>query len=154
MLTLDENSGRLEEIIKEQGSLASVIKGVSMRPLLKTDRDVIIVSALTGDLKKYDVPLYKVGKKYVLHRIIGVDKEKRIYIIRGDNTYKKEYVPFDAVIGCLTSFNRCGKHYSVSHFGYRAYARFWHFIYPFRYMYVTLKSRLRALLRRLFRKGH
>ena len=150
MINLDDNAGRLEEIIREQGSLASVIKGVSMRPMLKTDRDVIVVSALTSDtLKKYDVPLYRVGKRYVLHRIIGVDAEKRVYIIRGDNTYKKEYVPFDSVIGCLTSFNRCGKHYDVSHKGYRAYARFWHFIYPLRYFTVIMKSKLYSLLKRL-----
>ena len=149
MINLEANTGRIEEIIREQGSLASVIKGVSMRPMLKTDRDVIIVSALTSDLKKYDVPLYRVGKRYVLHRIIGVDTEKRIYIIRGDNTYQKEYVPFDAVIGYLTAFNRCGKHFDVTNKGYMAYARFWHFIYPLRYFYVSARSKLYSLYRKI-----
>jgi len=98
-------------------------------------------------LKKYDVPLYRLGEKYILHRIIGVKEEERIYVIRGDNTFVKEYVPFDSVVGVLTSFNRKGKSVSVSNKGYRFYSRFWNLIYPFRFIYHKTKMILYRLIK-------
>lgn len=139
MSNIIEGEKPIEAIIAECGSYASVTKGTSMRPLFKTDRDMIVILPPTHPLKKYDVPLYHVGDKYILHRIIGVDEAKKIYIIRGDNTFVKEYVPFDKVIGVLATFNRKGKHHSVNDKGYRLYSRFWNWIYPFRFIYF--KSR-------------
>ncbi len=133
MIGLDKDGVSIEDVLEEHGSYASVIKGVSMRPMLKTDRDVIVLQKAEACLKKYDVALYKVGEKYIFHRIIGVDKEKKIYIIRGDNTYKKEYVSFDVVLAYLTAFNRKGKHYTAEHRGYKIYSIVWNFIYPVRY---------------------
>ena len=49
----------------------STTSGVSMYPMLRNRRDTIIVKPPTAPLKKYDVPLYRRGDDYVLHRIIG-----------------------------------------------------------------------------------
>ena len=137
----------IEDVIQESGSYASITKGGSMLPLFKTARDVIIITPHTHPLKKYDVPLYKEGDKYILHRIIAVDEEKKIYVIRGDNTFVKEYVPFDKVVGVLSSFNRKGKSISVYARGYKLYSRFWVAIYPIRHLLHSLKMLLRRIIK-------
>lgn len=108
--------------------------------MLRQNRDLVIIEVPSSCLKKYDVALYRREDKYVLHRVIGV--EDGYYRIRGDNTYAVEQVPFDNVIGVLTSFNRKGKLHSVSERGYRFYARFWNAIYPLR----AFRIRVRRLL--------
>ena len=106
-------SNLVERELAEHGSFASITKGVSMRPLFKTCRDMIVVSPLSAPLKKYDVVLYRGSEgEYILHRIIKLRED--ICIIRGDNTYSKEYVPRDRIIGVLTAYNRKGKGGSTS----------------------------------------
>lgn len=122
----------MEELLRRDGYLVYKTRGVSMRPLLKENRDLVTVRPFAGRLKKYDVPLYRRrGNRYTLHRIIEVRDND--YVIRGDNTFFKEYVPDNAIIGVLTDFQRKGKNYSVASRGYRFYARFWNFIYPLRW---------------------
>ena len=60
------------EGLKKTGYHASTTVGYSMYPLLRDRRDNIVVRPCNGRLKKYDVPLYKRGDEYVLHRIIKV----------------------------------------------------------------------------------
>ena len=141
------DSGIVEKELSERGSFASVTKGVSMRPLFRTRRDMIVVSPIEKPLRKYDVVLYRgEGGEYILHRIIKV--KDNLCIIRGDNTYSKEYVPRERIIGVLTSYNRKGKSGSPESFSFKLYSRFWNFIYPLRYLCV--KSR--AFAARLYRK--
>lgn len=125
----------VESELDKHGVYASVTSGTSMRPLFKTHRDVIIVKKPQGELKKYDVALYRSqsGEKCILHRVIGV--RDGIYLIRGDNTFVLERVPKDKVIAVLAEFNRAGKRHSVDELGYKLYCRIWHYVYPFRYLW-------------------
>ena len=122
---------RIEDELEKHGTYATNTVGVSMRPLFKTHRDAVALKKADGECKKYDVVLYT-GKsgKYILHRIIG--KKDRFYVIRGGNTYTKEYVPKECVLAVMVSFNRKGKHHSVEERGYKFYSRVWNFIYPVR----------------------
>ena len=141
----------LESELQKSGVYASVTKGVSMRPLFKTNRDMVIIRKPTEELRRFDVALYKLPSgKYVLHRVIKVLPDK--YVIRGDNTYSREYVPKEWVIGVLTEFNRKGKRTSVSNKGYRLYARLWNFIYPVRYLYVKARSLAGRAYRKIFKR--
>ncbi len=144
-------AGPIEEQLSERGSYASVTKGVSMQPLFKTCRDMIIVEPVCGEAKKYDVVLYR-GQcgEYILHRIVGV--KESFYIIRGDNTYKKEIVSKDRVIGVLVSFNRKGKSKTVGDLSYNIYSRVWNFIYPIRLSYVKLRALAARAYRKIFKK--
>ena len=146
MSEINVSQGTVEKMLEESGSYASVTSGVSMRPLFRTHRDVVILESPPEHLKKYDVALYRINGKYILHRVIGIDEEKKVYIIRGDNTFHKEYIPFDKIIAVLKAFNRKGKHHSVEEKGYVFYARFWNFIFPIRCLVrapLTLYSRLK-----------
>ena len=149
-----------EDILAHDGRLVYKTRGVSMEPMLRQNRDLVVIQAPALRLKKYDVALYKRGKDYVLHRVIGVGEDH--YLIRGDNTFAVETVPDDAVIGVLTGFQRKGKEHLVTDPGYRLYARLWQAIYPLRFGYVRFrrfavraarKLGILPLLKRLLRRG-
>lgn len=141
----------IEEELGRHGVYASTTRGVSMRPLFRTGRDMVIIKPPIGELKKYDVVLYRDGKgKYILHRIISV--KDTYYVIRGDNTYVREHVDKTRIIGVLTEFNRDGKHHFVTERGYRLYSRLWNFLYlPRAAVYYVLRTAKRAL-RKIFKK--
>ena len=141
----------IEDELERHGVYASTTRGVSMRPLFRTGRDMVIISRPEGEQKKYDVVLYRDGKgKYILHRIISVKDTH--YVIRGDNTYVREYVDKSRIIGVLTEFNRKGKRHAVTEAGYRFYSRLWNFLYlPRAAAYYTLRTAKRAL-RKIFKK--
>ena len=148
MAFVNEKSEKIEEILARDGVYASVTEGVSMRPLFKTHRDMIILEPPKSRPKKYDVALYRAGEKYILHRIVRVDEKRGIFIIRGDNTYRDELVPFDKIIAVLTGINRKGKRVDIDGLSYRAYSVFWTAIYPLRYPF----GKGRLLLGAIYRK--
>lgn len=130
----------IEQQLAEQGFFVSTTVGVSMRPMLRNRRDRVIVLPIGSErLKKYDLPLYRrADGRYILHRIIGVRDGS--YVIRGDNTYCKEYVPDEQILGYVSEFYRGGKHHRTDARGYRAYAHFWNMIYPIRHVYHLGRS--------------
>lgn len=143
--------GVIERELERHGSYASVTRGPSMRPLFKTSRDMVIVKKPTADFKKYDVVLYTgAGNKYTMHRIIAIKGDT--LIIRGDNTYVKEYVSTARVIGILTEFNRKGKHHTVDELSFKVYSRIWNFIYPIRFLLFKARNLLVKIYRKLFKK--
>ena len=139
------------EQLRLHGTHASLTSGVSMQPLFKTHRDVVILSVPNRELKKYDVVLYPAPEgKFYLHRIVAVKENE--FLIRGDNTYITEHVPKSAIVAVMTAFNRKGKHTDISAFGYRLYSRIWVFIYPVRRFFVRAKGALRRIGKKLFGK--
>ena len=112
----------IEENLAQNGVHVSTTSGYSMYPMLRDRRDRVVILPVDGKrLKRYDLPLYKrPNGKYVLHRILRVKEDH--YIIRGDNTYQLERVPFDWVIGYVDEFYRNGKHVSAASRSYRLYA--------------------------------
>ena len=131
-----------EEYLERFGTLTYANVGVSMMPLLRQGKDLFTVQKKGGErCKRGDVVLYtRPPDQYVLHRVIG--EADGVYLIRGDNTFSVERVPFDSVIGVLTAFNRKGKMHAVTERGYRFYAAAWNAIYPLR----ALWRRIRRLL--------
>lgn len=102
------NHVTFEQILERDGKLVYKTRGISMLPLLRQDRDLVVIEKKNNEpLKRFDVALYKRGEKYVLHRVINVKDGS--YEIRGDNTFVMEHVPDDSVIGVLTEINRNGK---------------------------------------------
>ena len=149
-----------EDLLAADGKLVYKTHGTSMEPMLRQDRDIVIVKVPEGRLKVNDVALYRRGPKYVLHRVIAVCDG--YYLIRGDNTYATEKVPDSAVIGVLSAFKRKGKDYSVTDPSYLRYVRRRNATYPVRRIcygiYVRLKRcakklGLAPLLKKLLRRG-
>lgn len=64
-----------------------------MYPMIRNKCDMVVIAKVERELKKHYVPVYRLKSgKLVMHRIIKITKNGD-YIIRGDNTYKFEYVP-------------------------------------------------------------
>ena len=141
------NKTTFEEVLARDGMLVYKTRGISMEPMLRQNRDLVIIQVPSSRLKKYDVALYRRGKDYVLHRVIKAEPDH--YLIRGDNTYTLETVPDRAVIGVLTSFRRKGKHYEVTGKWYRFYVRFWNAVYPVRLAVIRMIRFLKAVARKL-----
>ena len=136
-----------EEYLAEEGKLVYKTRGVSMEPMLRQNRDLVVIEVPDGRLKRYDVAFYRRGNAYVLHRVIRVTEDG--YRIRGDNTYNIEIVPENDIIGVLTGFCRKGKEYTTDNRAYRRYVRFWCAIYPLRALWVRCRRLGGKILRKL-----
>ena len=160
-----EGNVKIEDVIEGKLFYAGTTSGVSMYPMLRHRRDTIVVRALDGRLKKYDIPVYKVNDRYIMHRVIKVLPEA--YIIRGDNCVNKEYVTDDMIIGKLDEFYRNPKDVSaikqgdakpvnMNGIGYKLYVRVWHYSFPIRLMYKKVRhllGRVKRAVKRLIKRG-
>lgn len=97
----------IEQNLRKNKVYITVTQGDSMLPMLKTGDRVVIIP-VTEPLKKYDVPVYRRGDHFTMHRIIKVTSKG--YIICGDNrTYLERDIKDDDIIGVLGGFYKNGK---------------------------------------------
>lgn len=143
---------KFEDIIKRDGRLVYTNVGDSMHPLIRQDKDILIIEKPNGRLKKYDVPLYKRDSgQYVLHRILKVREND--YVICGDNRYSKEYGITDRhIIGVLTAVVRNGKEIPVTDMRYRLYVHLWSDFFPIRAFILKIRSIPRRIKRKYEKK--
>ena len=114
-----------KEEIERNGVLAYTNKGVSMMPLLRQDRDVMVIKKGAPPYNKYDAVLFmRENGQYVLHRIIKCLDNGTYYIV-GDNCIKGEYVKEENIIGVLTSVKRGKRTVKVTDRGYLIYVHLW-----------------------------
>ena len=140
-----------EDVIERDGRLVYTNVGDSMRPLIRQDRDLLIIEKPNGRLKKHDVPLYKRdSRQYVLHRVLKVRQND--YVICGDNRYCKEYGITDRhIIGVLTAVVRNGKEVPITDWRYRIYVHLWCDFFPIRALILKAKHFPKWLKRKLKR---
>ena len=146
-----ENMSSVERELSDNGTCIMKTFGSSMLPLFRDGKDIVIISKKSAPLKKYDVALYRVGDKYVLHRVVG--RRGDSYLMRGDNTYAVEHVLDSDVLGILAEYIKNGKRRSVNAFSYKVYSRVWNFIYPARLIFRKGASLLSRIWRKIFKKG-
>ena len=139
---------RFEDVIERDGRLVYTNVGDSMYPLIRQDRDLLIIEKTQSRLKKYDVPLYKRDNgQYVLHRVLKVRPDD--YVICGDNRYSKEYGITDRhIIGVLTAVVRDGKEIPITDWRYRLYVHLWCDLFPLRTFILKVKSIPKRLKRK------
>lgn len=131
-----DNENSISKVLKEKGEVIVSTAGISMYPMLRNKRDMVVIQAVDRKLKKNDVPLYVLPSgKLVLHRILKVTDNG--YIIRGDNLYVKECnITDDNIIGVLKSFYRDGKFYDcATNKVYHTYIVLNRLSFPFRYLW-------------------
>lgn len=134
------NNSTFEDEIKRTGRIIYTNVGDSMMPLIKQGRDVFVISAVNGRLKRYDIPLYKRDSgQYVLHRILKVRKND--YVICGDNRCNKEYGITDRhIIGVLSGIIRDGREIPVTDIKCRIYAHLWCDLFPVRVLIIRIRQ--------------
>lgn len=139
-----------EEILEKDGVLTYTNKGVSMKPLLREDRDVMVIKKkTTQNCRCLDAVLYKrpgvVGRgAYVLHRILRVNGDGTYWIV-GDNCTQGETVAESQILGILTAVVRDGKTVSVNDIKYRLYVNIWCRWYKLRFFILNARKRLKTL---------
>ena len=141
----------IKEGLDREGFIMSEVKGISMLPTLRENRDRVIIEVPKGELQKGDLVLYKrFDGAYVLHRIIEVGTDE--YLIRGDNTYVLEHVPKRNVIGIVTHILRGEKVIEMSDPAYQKYVASLNRIYPLRKKLWQLRRSISEMLYGLYGK--
>lgn len=139
---MPEHKVRLEELlpfIAERLAAGQDVRftprGISMCPMLRDGRDIVVISPVKGSLKKYDLPLYRrEDGQFVLHRIIACGHNE--YTCIGDNQFVSEHgVRQEQMIGTVSAFVRNGRERSVTDLDYWLYCRLWHFSRPVRHLW-------------------
>ena len=137
-----------EQVLEQEGRLVALNKGTSMMPLLRQQRDVmVIVKKGSERCRKYDAVLYKSGGRYVLHRVIKVREND--YVIVGDNCRVLEYGITDSdILGVLVSVIRDGKReLRMDSPAARIYAHLWCDFFPVRAALIRVRECLGKLYR-------
>ena len=118
--------GWVESEIAEGHSVRFRLKGVSMYPLIRGDKDEVVLSPCsTKDLKAMDVVLFRYRGRHLLHRIIR--REGNVLTIKGDGSYvAEEECTVDDVVGKVRAIIRpSGKMISVNSWKWKAPSYIW-----------------------------
>lgn len=143
-----------EQVLERDGQLAYTNVGVSMMPLLRQGRDLMIIERKGPErCRKLDAVLFKrpgrTGRgAYVLHRILRVNGDGTYWIV-GDNCVSGETVAEENVLGVLTAVVRDGKTVPVTAPGYRLYVNTWCRFYPLRIALLRARHFAGRCLRKL-----
>lgn len=154
---MDSQKMTFEEVLEQHGKLAYTNVGVSMMPMLREGRDVMMIESCNPkNLRPYDAVLFRrngvSGRgAYILHRILKVLPNGKFWIV-GDNCTSGEEVAAEDILGILTQVRRDGrKTIRVSDLSYRLYVLFW--CKPYRLRFLILKARrLMGRVKRRIRK--
>lgn len=139
----------LKQQLDASGLLVHTNKGTSMMPLLRENRDLMVIRKRgAGRFHKYDAVLFvRDNGDYVLHRILRVNPDS--YWIAGDNCVSGETVREEQVIGILTEIVRDGRTINVTDKGYRLFVRVWCALFPLRSFRLRCGGWLRAAWKKL-----
>lgn len=142
-----------EELLERDGRLVYTNRGVSMLPLLREGRDLMIIEKRPPPYHVLDAVLFRrdgvVGRgAYVLHRILRVNPDGTYWIV-GDNCVSGETVREDRILGVLTGVVRGGKTLTTDDFRMRLYVNTWCRCWRTRILLLRARALLAACQRRL-----
>lgn len=110
---LSEVEPMMQRMLAEGGTFQFYPHGTSMLPLIREDRDQVILTAVPEKLEKYQVILYKrKNDAFVLHRIVDVEEtaEGQVCTMRGDHQYVDEHgIRKEQMLGMVCGIIRNGK---------------------------------------------
>ena len=127
---MSADSVTFEEELNRSGRLAYTNVGVSMMPLIREGRDVLVIEKRdVKEIRRLDAVLFRrrgvTGRgAYVLHRILKVLPDGKYWII-GDNCTSGEIVAAEDVLGVLTQVGRGEKTVYMTDLSYRIYVFLW-----------------------------
>ena len=121
----------MEQVIDDSGKVRFRVKGVSMQPLLRNNRDEVLLSKLGSRTPQIgDICLFKFNGHYILHRFMS--RKGDILYMRGDNVLGNfEWCKLEDVVGIVDVVYRGQKEISP-------HSVFWH--------YLTLVHRFKGMI--------
>ena len=139
-----------EEVLNRDGRIVYKNVGDSMLPLLRENKDIMVIESDISALKKYDAVLFrregvKGRGKYVLHRILKILPDNK-YFIAGDNCTSGETVEKEQILGVMTSVFRDEKHIDFGGFKYKIYLRLWCAPYHLRFAVLAVRRSIIYLI--------
>ena len=109
------------------------LKGNSMFPLLRNNKDVVVLAPCAGEkLVPMDVVLFRYRGDYVLHRIVRREGDR--LLMQGDGVYASfEQCMVGDVVGRVIAVSRpSGRVDSVDGWRWRITSRLWRVVEPLR----------------------
>ena len=98
---------RVTELLAQGKTVTIPVKGFSMLPFIRGEKDLVVLDK-PGSLSVGDIVLFRIGDRYIMHRIIRMDGNR--LEIRGDGVYAStEKVAVDSVCGKAVKILRAGK---------------------------------------------
>ncbi len=136
----------IERIILNGENVELKVKGGSMRPYLRNEKDIVVIySHKPTDLKCGEIVLFRYRNKHILHRIVNI--KDNYLIIQGDgvcNNYEKALQ--SDIIGIVRKVIRPNaKQISVQNFSSRFYWKCWYLLRPFRRYILAIYDRIVVL---------
>ena len=141
----------LEELKQVPDKTAVInLRGNSMRPFLKNERDKAVLALPKGPCQKGDAVLAEVSPKhFVLHRIVNIDGDK--ITLRGDGNLGDEHCLASDIRAKAVGFLRKGRTTPDLTTGrkWRLYSWFWTRLYPIRrYLLFALHPHIPQALKK------
>lgn len=138
----------IESALESEGRYVGMTSGVSMLPMIKSGKDVVVIRKKGKRLGVFDVALYKRSENvYVLHRVIALTDTG--YIIRGDNCYENETVDENSVIGVLETYFKGEKQVDLDGKKYLHYVKKRISNYPVRKFFYVTKQKIKRALKKI-----
>ena len=138
--------------LQNGGQANLVVTGCSMLPMLRENRDLVVLRPITEDPKVGDITLHRrENGQFVLHRVIRVTPEG--YLISGDNQYELEEVSRHQLLAVVDGFVRKGKRHTLEECVYRLYTWVWVKLFWLRKPYIRMR-RLAGGICQKFRRKH
>ena len=116
----------VEHMIGEGQRVTIPVKGFSMRPMMRSEKDKVMLTAHTGaDIKVGAVMLFKHNGHHIMHRIAGIEGNKITFA--GDGNYRiTEQAAREDIVAKVTAIIRpSGRTISLDSHRWRVYSSIW-----------------------------
>ncbi len=154
------NKKSFEEIFDKTDSFSAEKKlilplnviGLSMKPLLREHRDTVLLKKYEGNLKKYDIALFKrADGSYALHRVVKVCDSS--YSFCGDHQITiEEGITDEMIIAVAEGVYRDEKYIPCDRFSYKLYSVIRVSLFPLRRFTFKIKEFFKVLIIKIKRK--
>ncbi|MGN0204727.1 MAG: S24/S26 family peptidase [Coprococcus sp.] len=152
-ISSEELFSAIGELLAENRQAVFTVTGMSMWPFLCHGRDQVVVEKCdVRQLKKGDIVLFQTPLgNYVLHRIIGLSKDR--FESMGDgNWFEDGWFPMSCVRARVVKIIRKGKTIQCDNCRWRIVSEVWGLLYPIRSPILRMLTRIGRLKNRIRRK--
>jgi len=149
----EELIGQVKELIDNKHLVKIRVKGNSMFPFLRHDRDIVTLKyPQVEDLSPGRIVMFWYRGRQILHRIVF--QKDNLYYIRGDNSrnYILEYAGYEDIIGVVTSLQRGDKMILCDNRWWKLLSFLWIKTYRPRVFFYRARNFAVRILKKLVRK--